>query len=141
MSLPRSLALAACLLIPALAHADGTPTVRLATAAVPAGQSEARFTFVNQTSDELSWDTYDGGSVHNGLERLEGGVWTEVGLGWCGMGIDRAPTVVRAGGRHTLSAYAGDQPGTYRLRFYFTRRLPDGSESHEDVASEPFSHR
>jgi hypothetical protein len=137
--------LAACLVAsmlgPARARADGMPAVRLAASAVPAGQTEARFTFVNQTSEALSWSTYDGGTVHTGLERLEGGTWTEVGLGWCGMGMDAAPVVVPAGARLALSAYVGAQPGTYRLRFYFTRRLPDGTERHENVASEAFTHR
>ena len=142
--LPRALVMLLCLaapIAPLAARADGTPALRLATAAVPAGQTEARFTVVNQTSDELSWSTYDGGTVHTGLERLEGGAWRDVGLGWCGLGMDAAPIVVPAGGRRTLTAYVGEAPGTYRVRFYFTRRLPDGSQSHENIESATFEHR
>jgi len=95
-----------------------------------------RFTLVNRTSDVLAFTTYDGGNVHNNVERLEGGHWVEVSLGYCGMGEDGEVTVA-AGARQQVNGYVGTTPGTYRIRLSVERRSASGARP-EEIISTPF---
>lgn len=94
------------------------------------------FTLVNRSSDVLAFTTYDGGNAHNGIERLEGGNWVDVSLGYCGMGMDGEVTVA-AGARRQVTAYVGSEPGTYRIRLHVERRSASGTHP-EEILSAPF---
>lgn len=97
------------------------------------------FTLVNRTSDVLAFTTYDGGNVHNAIERLEGENWVEVSLGYCGMGEDGEVTVA-AGARRQVTGYVGTTPGTYRIRLGIERRSASGSRP-DMITSAPFELR
>lgn len=133
-----SLGLLAALAWPADVSADGTITVRL-VGAVRAGASDASFTLINQTPDAISFTTYDGGALHNGIERLENGAWTDVGLGYCGLGMD-GETSVPAGQRTRVRAYLPQEPGTYRILVHVSRHSASGPVP-EVVVSAPFQRR
>lgn len=120
----------------ALARAQpGLASLRIAGAA---RDGQARFRLVNRTADVLAYTSYDGGNVHNELERLEGsGAWSSVGLGYCGLGAD-GEVLVPAGATHVLRAYVGSDPGTYRIRVTLERRPSSGSAAPATIVSEPF---
>lgn len=99
----------------------------------------ARFRLVNRTADALTYTTYDGGHVHNGLERREpSGVWTDVGLGYCGLGMD-GPVTVAARGAQAFQAYVGTAAGTYRIRVRLERRTASGASVTDEIVSDPFT--
>ena len=103
-----------------------------------ARDGQARFRLVNRTSDALTYTTYDGGSVHNGLERLDAsGAWTDVGLGYCGLGMD-GPVTGAPGGAQVFGAYVGTDAGTHRIRVRLERRTASGTTVTDDAVSEPF---
>ena len=104
-----------------------------------AHEGSGRFTLVNRTSDVLAFTTYDGGNVHNAIERLEGGHWVDVSLGYCGMGEDGEVTVA-AGARRQVTGYVASTPGTYRIRLGVERRSASGSRP-EEIVSAPFDVR
>lgn len=106
-----------------------------------ANAGTARFLVENDTADMLELATYDGGQLHNGLERLERGRWVGEAVGYCGLGVDERPVTVAAGGRHTVSAYVGRTAGTYRIRVQLTRRRVDGTAVEEEIVSEPIQVR
>ena len=123
---------------PAQLRADGTITVRL-IGAIRSGASDASFTLINQSPDAISFTTYDGGALHNGIERLDAGVWTDVGLGYCGLGMD-GETRVAAGQRARVRAYLPQEPGTYRILVHVSRQTASGAVP-EVVVSAPFQRR
>ena len=132
------LVLAGVFVLPSGSRADGTIVLRLATRNVASGAGSARFTLVNDTTDELAFTTYDGGSVHNEVEHLVAGAWVGVGLGYCGLGADGEVTVAPTA-RRSVTAYVPAEAGRYRIRLRLERRAPNGTTASEDVVSAPFS--
>lgn len=136
----RPLVFALLLLVPGVALADGPFDFRLAGRFVAMDASSAHFVLVNQTSDELVVTTYDGGNVHNAIERWDGTAWTSVGVGYCGLGED-GETVVAPGGRFEADAYVGNALGQYRIVLHATRRTASGATSDVEIRSDEFTHR
>lgn len=131
----------AVLALPLVAQADGAFAFRLARGGdVPASVSVAELTLVNQSGDELVYETWDGGTLHNDLERLEAGTWTSVGLGYCGLGLD-GETSIAAGARGTLRAYLTAEPGTYRIVMHARRRDANGAMTDVEIRSDSFVRR
>lgn len=77
--------------------------------------SGTRVVVVNDGSESLSFWTYDGGYLHNGIERWDGSAWIDAAPGYCGLGFDEAITVVEPGHRTRVHAHFPTTPGTYRL--------------------------
>lgn len=120
--------------------AGADPAIRIR----PVGTTNAgtaRFLIENATADTLVFATYDGGQLHNGLERLEQGRWVGEALGYCGLGVDDRPVTIAAGARHTVSAFVGRTSGTYRIRVQLTRQRDDGTALEEEILSEPIQVR
>ncbi len=94
---------------------------------------QATFRLTNRLPEAVTYESWDGGGVHNGLEQQAGQVWTGVGLGYCGLGRDGAVTVAAARSA-TFRAYVGTTPGSFRITLEVTR----ASGARETVVSAPF---
>lgn len=118
------LVLALVALMPRIADADGEASLRL-HGRPNVSTLSVSFDLTNHTNDELVYTTYDGGHVHNDLERLDGSNWVAVGIGYCGLGRDGEVSVA-AGGRQRITGYIDGTPGSYRATVHLERRTASG---------------
>lgn len=120
------------------------PIVGAGRAAAQAGQlqlrivgaprdGQATFRLTNRLSEAISYASWDGGGVHNGLQQQGTSGWTDVGLGYCGLGHDGDVTIA-PGRSATFRANVGTTPGTFRITLDVTR----ASGASEVVVSAPF---
>ena len=96
-------------------------------------EGQATFRLTNRSSEPVRYESWDGGGVHNGLQQRVSGAWTDVGLGYCGLGRDGDVTVA-PGRAETFRAYVGTTPGSFRITLDVLR----ANGTREAVVSEPF---
>lgn len=95
--------------------------------------AQATFRLINRLSEAITYASWDGGGVHNGLQQQGTSGWSDVGLGYCGLGHDGDLTIA-PGGSATFRAYVGTTPGTFRITLDVTR----ASGARDTVVSPPF---
>jgi hypothetical protein len=99
----------------------------------PVRGAQATFRLTNRLGEAITYASWDGGGVHNGLMQLVGGTWTDVGLGYCGLGLDGDVTIA-PGRSHDFRAYVGTTAGRFRITLDVAR----ASGANETVLSTPF---
>jgi hypothetical protein len=128
-----------------LAGLSSLPFVGVGRAAAQAGQlqlhivghprdTQATFRLTNRLSEAITYASWDGGGVHNGLQQEGPGGWSDVGLGYCGLGHDGDLTIA-PGRSATFRAYVGSTPGRFRITLDVTR----ASGARDVVVSAPFT--
>lgn len=95
---------------------------------------QATFRLTNRSREAVRYESWDGGGVHNGLQQQVDGAWTDVGLGYCGLGREGDVTVA-PGGAGTFRAHVGTTGGTFRITLEVVR----ASGARETVVSAAFT--
>jgi hypothetical protein len=104
----------------------------------PETGNRGRFRLTNPSPDTLVFTTYDGGNVHNQLERRDAsGAWSRVGMGFCGLGRD-GEVRVRPGATQIVRGYVGETPGMRRIVLEVEVRGAGARRSIE-IVSAPFT--
>lgn len=97
-------------------------------------EGQATFRLTNRSNEPVTYGSWDGGGVHNGLQRRVRGVWTDVGLGYCGLGREGDVTVA-PGRAQTFRAHVGTTPGSFRITLEVVR----ASGTRETMFSDAFT--
>lgn len=95
---------------------------------------QATFRLTNRLREAVRYESWDGGGVHNGLQRQVDGAWSDVGLGYCGLGREGDVTVA-PGGAQTFRAHVGTERGSFRITLDVVR----ASGARETVVSAAFT--